>query len=145
MLQADFTYRLTFEAIPAGTLMRWAGQVRPKGAFRLLGPLITRIGVRREKRTWAALKRHLEAQPVQNKGTGIMGGAPVPVAVVASRVEADVIVGMLRSHGLRAVVSADDVGGQEPQLQLRGVRVLVAASDEASARRLLADARGTSL
>ena len=72
-----------------------------------------------------------------------MDGAPVPVAVVASRTEAELIVGMLRSNGLRAAVSADDAGGVEPQLQLQGVRVLVAASDEASARRLLAAADET--
>jgi hypothetical protein len=65
-------------------------------------------------------------------------GATVSVAVVASRTEAELIVGMLRSHGLRAVMSADDAGGQDPQLQLQGVRVLVAPVDEASARRLLA-------
>jgi len=47
---------------------------------------------------------------------------------------------MLRSNGLRAAVSADDAGRMEPQLQLQGVRVLVAASDEAAARRLLAEA-----
>lgn len=69
-----------------------------------------------------------------------MDGVTVPVAVVASRTEAELIVGMLRSNGLRAAVSADDAGGQEPQLQIQGVRVLVAPSDEASARRLLADA-----
>ena len=69
-----------------------------------------------------------------------MDGATVPVAVVASRTEAELIVGMLRSYGLRAAVAADDAGGQEPQLQLQGVRVLVAASDEATARRLIADA-----
>jgi hypothetical protein len=62
----------------------------------------------------------------------------VPVAVVASRAEADLIVGLLRSNGLRAVVSADDAGGQDPQLQLQGVRVLVAPADETAARRLLA-------
>ena len=67
-----------------------------------------------------------------------MDGASVAVAVVASRVEAELIVGMLRNNGLRAAVSADDAGGQEPQLQMQGVRVLVAPSDEASARRLLA-------
>jgi hypothetical protein len=72
-----------------------------------------------------------------------MDGATVPVAVVASRTEAELIVGMLRSNGLRAAVSADDAGGEEPQLQLQGVRVLVAASDEASARRLLAAADET--
>jgi Putative prokaryotic signal transducing protein len=67
-------------------------------------------------------------------------GATVPVAVVPSRTEAELIVGMLRSNGVTAAVSADDAGGQDPQLQLQGVRVLVAAADEASARRLLAAA-----
>jgi hypothetical protein len=64
--------------------------------------------------------------------------ATVSVAVVASRTEAEVIAGMLRSHGVKAAVSADDAGGQYPQMQIEGVRVLVAPADEASARRLLA-------
>lgn len=72
-----------------------------------------------------------------------MDGATVSVAVVASRTEAELMVGMLRSYGLRAAVAADDAGGQEPQLQLQGVRVLVAPDDEASARQLLADAEDT--
>jgi Putative prokaryotic signal transducing protein len=67
-------------------------------------------------------------------------GATVSVAVVASRTEAELIAAMLRSHGVRAAVSADDAGGQYPQMQIEGVQVLVAPSDEASARRLLADA-----
>jgi hypothetical protein len=67
-------------------------------------------------------------------------GATVPVAVVTSRTEAELIVGMLRSNGLEAAVSADDAGGQEPELQVQGVRVLVAPADEAPARQLLADA-----
>ena len=61
----------------------------------------------------------------------------VTVAVVFSRVEAELIVGMLRAHGLRAVLTADDAGGQQPQLQMDGVRVVVAASDEALARQLI--------
>jgi hypothetical protein len=65
------------------------------------------------------------------------------VAVVASRTEADLIVGMLRSNGLAAAVSADDAGGQEPQLQIQGVRVLVAPADEAAARQLIAEAEET--
>ena len=69
-----------------------------------------------------------------------MDGAPVTLTVVSSRAEADLIVGLLRSGGLRATISADDAGGQDPQLQLEGVRVLVAREDEAAARQLLADA-----
>ena len=67
----------------------------------------------------------------------------VPVAVVPSRIEAELIVGMLRSNGVRATVSADDAGGQQPPLQIGGVRVLVPRSDAASARRLIAAADDT--
>jgi hypothetical protein len=61
----------------------------------------------------------------------------VPLTVVTSRTEAELIVGLLSSNGVRAAVSADDAGGQDPQLQLEGVRVLVAPSDEVAARRIL--------
>jgi hypothetical protein len=64
-------------------------------------------------------------------------GASVCVAVVGSRTEAELLAGILRSSGLKAAVSADDAGGQYPQMQIDGVRVLVAPADEASARRLL--------
>jgi hypothetical protein len=60
MAQADISYTLTFEPAGAGSRMRWAGQVRPKGALRLLGPLITWLGIRQEQRIWASLKKHLE-------------------------------------------------------------------------------------
>ena len=66
-----------------------------------------------------------------------MDGARV-VAVVDSRTEAELIVGLLRSHGVSAAVSADDAGGQYPQMQVEGVHVLVAPADEAAARRVLA-------
>jgi hypothetical protein len=79
----------------------------------------------------------------RRRGVEIVDGARVSVAVVASRTEAELIVGLLRSHGLRAVVSADDAGGQYPQWQAEGVHVLVAPSDEAPARRLLAAADDT--
>jgi hypothetical protein len=67
----------------------------------------------------------------------IVDGAPVSVAVVASRTEAEIVAGLLRSNGLKVGVTADDVGGQEPQLQLQGVHVMVAPADEAAARRIL--------
>jgi hypothetical protein len=65
---------------------------------------------------------------------------PVTVAVATSQFEAELIAGLLHSNGVDAAVSADDAGGQEPQLQLQGVRVLVAQSDEAAARQILAEA-----
>jgi putative signal transducing protein len=68
-------------------------------------------------------------------------GSLVTVAVVASRTEADLVVGLLASNGVRAAVSADDAGGQQPQLQLDGVRVLVAPDDEDLARRVIAEAQ----
>ena len=74
----------------------------------------------------------------------MVDGATVSVAVVASRTEAELIVGLLGSHGVSAAVSADDAGGQYPPMQVEGVRVLVAPSDEASARRLLAAAADNS-
>lgn len=71
-----------------------------------------------------------------------MSGAPVEVAVVDNRTEADLIVGLLRSNGLRAGISADDAGGTNPELQLQGgVRVLVDPADEADARQLIAEAQ----
>jgi uncharacterized protein YndB with AHSA1/START domain len=65
MRQADISYTLTFESAGTGTRMRWSGQVRPKGAYRLLGPLITWMGRRQERRIWTSLKHRLEASPAR--------------------------------------------------------------------------------
>jgi hypothetical protein len=64
---------------------------------------------------------------------------PVCLAVVTSRAEAELIVGMLRSGGLRAATSAPGAGGWQPELQLQGIKVLVAPADVAEARECLAD------
>src|SRR5512133_1145352 len=69
-------------------------------------------------------------------GRASMDTSYVAVAVVTSRTEAELIAGLLRSNGLEAAVSADDAGGQDPQLQILGVRVLVASADEAAARQV---------
>jgi hypothetical protein len=45
--------------------------------------------------------------------------------------------GMLRAHGVNAIVSADDLGGVDMALQMQGVRVLVSEEDESTARQLL--------
>jgi hypothetical protein len=70
MAQADISYTLRFEPVAAGTRMRWSGQVRPKGAVRLLGPVITWMGIRQEQRIWTSLKKHLEAAPAAPAGPG---------------------------------------------------------------------------
>ena len=75
-------------------------------------------------------------------------GAPVTVALAGSRLEAELIVGLLRSHGVHAAAVTDDAGGQEPHgnldaVHVDGVHVLVSRSDEHTARELLADVGAT--
>jgi Putative prokaryotic signal transducing protein len=77
-------------------------------------------------------------QPDTGRGVAV---DVVSVAVAGSRIEAEIIAGLLRSNGLKAGVTADDAGAQEPQLQLQGVHVMVARADEAVARRILAARR----
>jgi uncharacterized protein YndB with AHSA1/START domain len=67
MRQADISYTLMFEPAAAGTRMSWSGRVRPRGILRLLGPLITWIGIRQERRIWSSLKEHLEAAPEHDR------------------------------------------------------------------------------
>jgi hypothetical protein len=42
--------------------MGWSWMVRPHGLYRLLAPVIARVGGVRSRRTGAALKRFLEAR-----------------------------------------------------------------------------------
>ena len=63
MAQADIAGTLTFAPVPGGTRMRWAWVVRPKGAGRLLTPVISLIGSRQERAIWTGMKRYLEARP----------------------------------------------------------------------------------
>ncbi len=71
-------------------------------------------------------------------GSDFAADAPVSAAVVSSRIEAELVVGLLRSHGLRAAAVTDEAGGQEPQWRLNGVQVLVPVADVHAARELLA-------
>ncbi len=57
-----------------------------------------------------------------------------------SRMEAEIVAGLLESEGIEARVLADDAGGAYPSLQfVRGVRLLVAAEDQYRAREILRD------
>ena len=76
MTAADVTGTLTFTPIPAGTRLRWSWDVRPTGATRLLAPVLVRIGARQERRTWTALRDHLEAAPAGQPGATPTTSAP---------------------------------------------------------------------
>jgi hypothetical protein len=47
-------------AIGEGTRMTWLWDLEPRGFYKMLGPLIRRIGERQELRTWSELKTVLE-------------------------------------------------------------------------------------
>jgi uncharacterized membrane protein len=59
----DIRGGFTFDPVPAGTRMRWSWELLPRGVFKLLTPLVARIGRRQEQRIWGDLKRVMEAQP----------------------------------------------------------------------------------
>jgi uncharacterized protein YndB with AHSA1/START domain len=60
MSSMDIQYTLTFEPVPEGTRMGWAGDLEPRGIFKLIGPMVARMGLRQERRIWTGLKRLLE-------------------------------------------------------------------------------------
>jgi hypothetical protein len=70
MRQANMSGTLTFEPVGAGTRMRWSWQVRPKGAVKLLAPVIAWMGRRQEQAVWAGMKQQLEAPQTATAGPG---------------------------------------------------------------------------
>lgn len=61
--------------------------------------------------------------------------------IASSRIEAELIVGRLRSGGVRAHISADDEGGMNLALQQGRVRILISPEDEGDAHRILEESR----
>jgi Polyketide cyclase / dehydrase and lipid transport len=57
----DIQGTLTFDPV-AGTRMRWAWELEPRGLLKLLTPIVARIGQRQERAIWTGLKRVLEGQ-----------------------------------------------------------------------------------
>lgn len=53
---------LTFVEDGDATRMRWAWNMQPTGALRLLKPLIVLMGRRQEREIWTSLKQCLEAE-----------------------------------------------------------------------------------
>jgi hypothetical protein len=60
MMETSGTLNFTGDA--DATLMAWDWQVRPKGWFWALGPLVGPLGRRMERKIWTGLKRRLEAE-----------------------------------------------------------------------------------
>ena len=81
MAQAEFSGTLTFERSGAGTRLRWSWDARFTWPLRLLTPVLTRVGGRQERATWAGLKRYLESS--QHAGPGA-GKQPGPAPAVAA-------------------------------------------------------------
>jgi uncharacterized protein YndB with AHSA1/START domain len=62
MPAADIAGTLRFDPVASGTRMGWSWVVRPCGLYRLLTPVIARMGRRQEQENWGGLKRFLEAR-----------------------------------------------------------------------------------
>src|SRR4029453_1832928 len=70
MSTMDIRGWLTFDPVPAGTRMRWSWDVMPRGVFKLIAPMVARIGRRQEQGIWADLKRVMEAQAAPSSAAG---------------------------------------------------------------------------
>lgn len=63
----DISGALFFEPVPEGTRMKWIWDLEPHGMYKLMGPLIRRVGERQERTIWTSLKHLLEAQQRQSQ------------------------------------------------------------------------------
>ena len=57
----DIQGALTFDPVPGGTRMRWSWEVKPLGPFKLMSPLVVRVGARQERAICENLKGLLES------------------------------------------------------------------------------------
>ena len=62
MSAMDIRGTVTLDPVPGGTRMRWSWDLRPRGATRLLTPVVAALGRRMERRIWTSMKRYLEGQ-----------------------------------------------------------------------------------
>jgi hypothetical protein len=62
MAAADIVGTLRFDPVDGGTRMGWSWEMRLRGPYKLLTPIIAGAGRRQERASWAGLKRFLEGQ-----------------------------------------------------------------------------------
>jgi hypothetical protein len=60
MAAADIVGTLRFHPVSGGTRMGWSWELRLRGMYRLLTPMLVGLGRRQERANWAGLKRFLE-------------------------------------------------------------------------------------
>ncbi len=84
----------------------------------------------------AILARTIPGSTLSNINSGLQ-----VLLVASSRIEGELILGCLRTGGIRAHISADDEGGMNLALQPGRVRILVSGEDEAAAHRMLEDTK----
>ena len=58
-MQVDGT--LTFQAVDAGTRLRWDWDMSLLGPMRVMSPLLAIVGPRWERRNWVGLKQYIES------------------------------------------------------------------------------------
>jgi uncharacterized membrane protein len=62
MAAADIAGTLRFDPVSGSTRMSWSWELRPRGLYSLLAPVIVPLGRRAEQTNWRRLKRFLERQ-----------------------------------------------------------------------------------
>ena len=62
MAAADILGTLGFDPVSDGTRMSWSWEMRLRGLYRLLTPIVVGAGRRQEQANWSGLKRFLEGQ-----------------------------------------------------------------------------------
>jgi uncharacterized membrane protein len=60
--QMDISGTLLFEPQGQNTKMKWLWNIEPRGFYKLLGPIVRRMGERQELAIWTGLKKVMEAE-----------------------------------------------------------------------------------
>ena len=73
----DIHSSLVFEPVGEATRMRWSSELAPRGALKLMTPILARVGRRQAESIWRNLKRVLEerhARPLPDAAAALGRG-----------------------------------------------------------------------
>lgn len=80
----DVEGKLSFDPVRTATKMGWEWEVRPKGTWRALTPIVGLVGGRSERACWEGLKRYLE-HPQRRPSPTVPEISPWPVSASSGR------------------------------------------------------------